>query len=148
MAPSRAYMYALTKAFSLITTSTFLYYIMPRKSKRYKNINNLRKLNDELYYWSIHRYLTEDNDPLQDEMDIDCFLLMEECKSCRYLYRSSKYRKISNCWQEYFDDQLFNDDEFREYFRLSRESFFHLYDLIKEHPSFSTQKKRRPQTST
>jgi hypothetical protein len=121
---------------------------MPRKSKRYKNINNLRKLNEELYYWSIHRYLTEDNDPLQDEMDIDCFLLMEECKSRRYLYRSSKYRKISKHWQEYFDDQLFNDDEFREHFRLSRESFFQLYDLIKEHPSFSTKKKRRPQTST
>ncbi len=80
MAPSRAYMlYALTKTYSLITT--FLYYIiMPRKSKRYKNINNLRKLNDELYYWSIHQYLTEDNDPLKDEMDVDCFLLMEECK--------------------------------------------------------------------
>jgi hypothetical protein len=43
---------------------------------------------------------------------------------------------------------LFNDDEFREHFWLSREIFFQLYHLIKEHPSFSTQKKRWPQTST
>ncbi len=73
---------------------------------------------------------------------------MEEWKSRRYIYHSSKERKISNHLQEYFDDQLFNDDEFREHFWLSRETFFQLYDLIKEHLSFSTQKKRQLQTST
>jgi hypothetical protein len=71
---------------------------------------------------------------------------MEEYKSHHFLYHSSKYRKSSNHWQDYFDDQLFNDNEFREHFRLSRNSFYQLYDFIKEHPIFSTQKKRRPQT--
>jgi hypothetical protein len=116
MAPS-----SVTNAFCLITT--FLYHTMPRKSKRFKNSNVSIKLNDELSL-SNHQFLMEDKDHLQDEMGIDCFLLLEECKSGCYLFHLSKYRKYPSPWQKYFDYQLFNDDDFREHFCLSQHSFY------------------------
>ena len=119
---------------------------MPIQSKRYCFIKELKKVNYELFHWSLHRYLTRIHDPLQDDMDQDYFMLLEECKSRRYLFRSKKYRKNPKQWQEFFDDKFYNESEFREHFRLSRSSFIMLYHLIKSHPAFSSQKKRWPQS--
>ena len=72
-------------------------------------------------------------------------LLLEEYKSHHYLFHSKKYRRNPKQWQEFFDDNFYNESEFREHFCLSRSSFILLYHLVKSHPAFSSQKKRWPQ---
>ena len=54
---------------------------MPIKSKCAKLLCDLADFNDELYLLRLHHSLNDDEDPLQDELDIDCFLAMEACKS-------------------------------------------------------------------
>jgi len=47
---------------------------------------------------------------------------------------------------DFFSDDHFTDDEFREHFRVSQVSFHQLYEVIKHNPIFSSTKKRRSQT--
>ncbi len=105
-------------------------------------INDLVDLNDQLYFLSMDRYFMDDNDPMQDEVDHDCFLVMEACKSSHYMFRAPNYRKSHGYWQDFFDESMYNDDEFREHFRLSRNSFMQLYNIIRDHPIFTSTKKR------
>ncbi len=105
-------------------------------------INDLVDLNDQLYFLSMDHYFMDDNDPMQDEVDLDCFLVMEACKSSRYMFRAPNYRKSHGYWQDFFDESMYNDDEFREHFRLSRNSFMQLYNIIRDHPIFTSIKKR------
>ena len=110
-------------------------------------INDLVDLNDQLYFLSMDRYFMDDNDPMQDEVNLDCFLVMKACKSTRYMFRAPNYRKSHGYWQDFFDESMYNDDEFREHFRLSRNSFMQLYNIIRDHPIFTSTKKRRPQVA-
>ncbi len=59
---------------------------MAVKSKHVKLLCNLADFNDELNLLSLHCYLNDDEDPLQDEVDLDCFLATEACKSSRHLF--------------------------------------------------------------
>ena len=84
----------------------------------------------------LHRYLTRTPDPLPDDMDQDYLMVLEECKPCCYLFCSNKYQKNPKQWHEFFDDNCYNESEFREHFCLYRSSFINLYHLIKSHPVF------------
>ncbi len=87
---------------------------MPVKSKHANLLCDLAHFNDELYLLSFHRYLNDDEDQLADEVDLDCFLAMEICKPSQYLCQSQCHRKSFSNWKDYFDDDIFNDNEFRE----------------------------------
>jgi len=119
---------------------------MPRKSKRLKVLNYINTMNDELFYWSVHRSLTGQNDVVQDGFDLDFFYMTEDVINNRFLFRPSKYRKLMSSWMDFFSDDHFTDDEFREHFRVSQVSFHQLYEVIKHNPIFSSTKKRRSQT--
>jgi hypothetical protein len=64
-----------------------------------KVIDDLVDLNDQLYFLSMDHYFMDDKDPLQDEVDLECFLVMEACKSSRYMFRAPNYRKLYCNWQ-------------------------------------------------
>jgi hypothetical protein len=56
------------------------------KSKCAKLLCALADFNDELYLCNLHHCFNNDKDPLADEVDLDCFLAMEACKSSQYLF--------------------------------------------------------------
>ena len=72
---------------------TLYYYYSHYKRLLRKVINDLVHLNDQLYFPCMDCYFMDDNDPMQDEVDLDCFLVMEPCKSSRYMFRAPNYRK-------------------------------------------------------
>ena len=122
---------------------------MPRLSERVKAIRHQESV------VRAYERINQLNDTLSIQDSDDEFLLsynskiLHTMKQRRFLFRSKKYRKRSIFD---FDDVLkdssneYNATEFLYMFRLRRESFFSLLDLIKEDPVFlqSRYKKSRP----
>ncbi|EEY56990.1 uncharacterized protein PITG_10541 [Phytophthora infestans T30-4] len=60
----------------------------------------------------------------------------ERVLGSRYVDRPPSYRRRSDCWtQLLYDTTKLNSTEFLEYFRLEREAFFRLVDLVRDHPA-------------
>jgi len=75
----------------------------------------------ELFYWSVHRSLTGQNDVVQDGFDLDFFYMTEDVINNHFLFRPLKYRKLMSLWMDFFSDDHFTDDELREHFRVSHD---------------------------
>ncbi len=69
----------------------FYFFIVINKTNCHKVINDLVDLNDQLYFLSMDHYFMDDNDTMQDDVDLDCFLVMEACKSSCYMFCAPNY---------------------------------------------------------
>lgn len=74
-----------------------------------------------------------------DELAHTCRKLSLSIRNRRYVNKRGTYRKRQSKFHIYLDpnhnDNL-NDREFKFHFRVSRECFWQLVDLLKDHPSF------------
>jgi DDE superfamily endonuclease len=132
---------------------------MPRISKRARFIRDLESILKERLKSRQIRELLDEDDPIEGGIDLAMAMSLEKCKASRYLFRRSKYRK-GNLEVRYKEDletenkeasdssdesvqPWLNDDEFIQKYRMSRESFDRLLDMIKDHPVFHTGKKKK-----
>ncbi|EEY55921.1 uncharacterized protein PITG_08666 [Phytophthora infestans T30-4] len=82
------------------------------------------------------RYLYDDEDSREDELDILHAAAYERVLGSRYFDRLSSYRRRNNCWKQLiYDTTELNSTEFLNHFRLEREAFFRLVALVRDHPA-------------
>ena len=135
---------------------------MTKTTQRAKVVNQLRKVcRERLAFRQMREILSESDDSVEDAIDHDLAAAFQHACSTRYHSDRGPYRKSTDQifredlgWlleeeepgeeekEEEKDDvpPWLNDDEFRQKYRMSKESFRDLYNLIKEDPVF----KRNP----
>jgi hypothetical protein len=127
---------------------------MPHYTERSIYLNDLAKVNKKRLTFKEYRRCLDLEDP--DEDDLDDFLdyVYQLIKSKKYIFRRKAYRKGSISFDKDLvmspdsndDNQLaytrpwLSEMEFRQKYRMTRHSFDHLLQLIKDHPVFSTSK--------
>ena len=122
---------------------------MPRISDRAKAIAYQQSIVDNFKEQFIAGLDDDDNDSVHEVMYRHHYKILEQMKSKRYFFRSNKYRKRKVFD---FDDCIsvnsteYNNTEFLYMFRLQRESFLKLVDLIKDDTVFEPRpfKQARP----
>ncbi|KAE8992888.1 hypothetical protein PR003_g21994 [Phytophthora rubi] len=110
---------------------------MPRMSARARELRHLRRITEKRSIAAASRDLLSDHDASQDEMDEHWQLEYERVQASRYFDRPSRYRRRKDCWLKLLNDREYmNDTEFHEHFRLDRDVFYRLVDLVKDDPVF------------
>ncbi|KAF4149420.1 hypothetical protein GN958_ATG01392 [Phytophthora infestans] len=109
---------------------------MPRPSARQVALRKLKIFLQVREEAATLRYLYDEEDFSEDELDILYAAAYERVLGSRYVDRPPSYRRRSDCWtQLLYDTTKLNSTEFLEYFRLEREAFFRLVDLVRDHPA-------------
>ena len=139
---------------------------MPRNSIRKRVLSRLKKLiakqEVEVFIEQFHGGCSSsENSSDDDRLDADynlAFLierkkLYEELKGKRYLARCNRYRKgyKDEIFQRHFNvtvdengqNPWLSDLEFKELYRMSRTSFWHIVGLIKDHEVFKRKGMKR-----
>ena len=79
------------------------------------------------------RFLLDDSDEEEDSLDEQIFSLYSWKSGKRFLYRNIRYRKPDReYWRRYLDTTATNESEFKELFRMRRDQFTSLYNIIKD----------------
>lgn len=125
---------------------------MVRTTRRAKRIKKLRDLWQKRMQNRLYREVLEEDDDYEDEMDELVGNALDLAESTRYHAGRGKYRKSDNAAFKRDLQSLENDpevlpwlnnDEFRQKYRVSRESFVELVDLIKDDPIFAKKHGRK-----
>ena len=135
---------------------------MPRFSRRHKYLQKLKQLFKRRLSNRAIRVLSEDDDDneIEDALDLLVANTLNKASSQRYLFRKSRYRKgrkerftddleeeeeeaddAQKCDEEASRLPWLTDDEFLSKYRMSRDSFYRVHDLIKDHPVVFLSKK-------
>jgi hypothetical protein len=119
---------------------------MPRYSKRLKYLNELKAaLEERDDFRNMRDSGVLSDDSMEDEIDVVLHLEYEEMKSRRYLFRSSYRNGKGNetlqdelGFQDKDKDELLwlNEEDFMQKYRMKRESFEKLVELIQDHSVF------------
>ena len=125
---------------------------MPRHSRRQKAIHHMQLRVEKLRKEAFERDIVDDDeDSIEEEYLRDQTRILKQMTSTRYLFRKSYYR--TNRKKFDLEDALsnssvnYNDEEFLKSFRITRNSFFLLLEVMKEKRVFkrvSKKKKARP----
>ena len=125
---------------------------MPRHSRRQKAIHHMQLRVEKLQKEAFERDIVDDDeDSIEEEYLRDQTRILKQMTSTRYLFRKSYYR--TNRKKFDLEDALsnssvnYNDEEFLKSFRITRNSFFLLLEVMKEKRVFkrvSKKKKARP----
>lgn len=123
---------------------------MPRFSACKFKKQELSKILKERLKYAIWRDIDDDSDSLEDDIDNYYVDQMFTLESNRYYKQRDSYRKsnINSFEEDLHVDQSFNcnswlnDDEFLKKYRMNRESFYKLVDLIKDHPIFQSNRNK------
>lgn len=107
------------------------------------------------------RALTDEEDEVADAADFMVAAVLNKGTKQRYLFQRSKYRKgrperFSDDLEEEEDEESTNeldeaetnlpwltDDEFLSKYRMSRDSFYKIHEMIKDHPIFQSRSKKQ-----
>jgi hypothetical protein len=123
---------------------------MPRYSYRLAAISWMTKHIAKLKKDALYRELEDEEDSLEDDYLYFQELKLKRMKAARYLFRDPTYRKrkkfdLEDCLLEE-NSQEFNDTEFLNSFRMTRQSFFLLLEEMKTKRAFALSKfkKQRP----
>ncbi|KAG3121647.1 hypothetical protein PI124_g1017 [Phytophthora idaei] len=109
---------------------------MPCPSARQVALRELRVVLDIRAEAAALRHFYDDEDLSEDDLDVLHAALYERVLGSRYFDRPSSYRRRSDRWNSLlYDTTLLNKDEFLQHFRLEREAFFILVDLVRYHPA-------------
>eukprot|EP00980_Cylindrotheca_fusiformis_P027095 scaffold18779_cov93-Cylindrotheca_fusiformis.AAC.1 len=122
---------------------------MPRKSKRWRLIQQLRQILTKRLENRSYRILFEDIDEpdfFANAMDAVIALGLSNALKKRFIFRSNTYRRgnpdlifeedLNDEQNDNDDDPWLSDDEFLQKYRMSRKSFHRVLDLIKDHEIF------------
>ena len=128
---------------------------MPRNSLRMKRIRWLKSTLVKRIKFRFLRELFETPDEQQDDLDQAVVATLRTAEAKRYHSDRNKYRKprlflFEEDMMEEGDCKVpawLNDSEFLQKYRMSRESFNAVHDLIKDHPVFAVSPKGRKQAS-
>ena len=143
---------------------TVVFVTMPRTSLKKRHIGELYTVLRCRLLSRFHRTVLDDDDSLEDAKDSALAAVIREAESRCYLFCSPIYRKGKDRFSqdldandEEEDDNMeieaaalpwLNDEEFLQKYRMSRECFDFVLDLIKDHSVFKQLegKSGRPQT--
>ena len=121
---------------------------MPRKSLRRKAIQLMRHHLRNLYTASVTRQVFGEENFIEDYQLHHQKRVFDQMCSSRYLYRSPYYRKDRNIFDVddalSYDSKNFNNEEFLNAFRITRESFFLLVETIEGTRAFRQTSKKKP----
>jgi DDE superfamily endonuclease len=132
------------------------YSSMPRSSERADYISHLTSLNEDRSKFKEVRDKLQIKDSIEDDIDELLFLKLFSVKGNKYLGPRKKYRKEPTTFetdliesptssnddnQTHIQRAWLNDHEFLQKYRMKRESFYIIYNLIKNHPVFATSQK-------
>ena len=125
---------------------------MPRHSHRQKAIHHLKLRVEKLRKEAFERdILDEDEDSVEEDYLHDQTRILKQMTNTRYLFRKSRYRTdrkkfdLEDCLST--SSVHYNDEEFLKSFRITRNSFLLLLEVMKETRAFkkvSKKKKARP----
>lgn len=122
-----------TKKLAAAATSTFS--TMPRMSARQVALRDLGRAINERTNAAVVRDLFCEDDSFEDELDEYYTAEYERTQSSRYVARAPTYRTRADRWQKLlYDNDFLNETEFLEHFRLRRDAFFRLVELVREDP--------------
>ena len=123
---------------------------MPRKTLRKRIIEELQSVVNRRRKYRMMRLKFDDDNSLEDMIDLHYLKKLKHVSSRRYLDGSRlTYRKRTNFdWDDCLNEnsQNYNDNEFLYTFRMNRESFKIIVNLIKDNQVFHKvgKKKQRP----
>jgi len=118
---------------------------MPRQSERARLIKLHEKIvKGRIDLFRVDSFFGTPRDEDADDLDAVAFSRLSWLKNNRYLNRG-KYRKTdhSRFHEALYDEVKVRDNEFLNHYRVDRESFFNLLELIKNHPIFQSKGKRK-----
>ncbi|KAE9007258.1 hypothetical protein PR003_g16531 [Phytophthora rubi] len=108
---------------------------MPRRSARQVALGKLKAVIDGTREAAALRYLLDEEDSSDDELDIHHAAAYEAVLGSRYFARPSVYRRTEDNWKRLlYDTEHLNATEFMEHFRMERGAFFRLVNLVKQDP--------------
>lgn len=118
---------------------------MPRSSQRAKRIKRFKDFLHERLRFRVIREFSGEEDEDEDDFDEFVAVRLHEAETTRYHAPRGPYRKSNrSCrFEEHLDDDesddhqpWLNENEFRQKYRMSRESFHEIVKLIENHPVF------------
>ena len=127
---------------------------MPKASRRKRLISSLLTTVKNRFFNRVVREFEFDDDSLEDAYDSVYCRALSTAQSNRYISRQ-KYRKSSRKEQTFAEDlqtstastvAWLTDDEFKQKYRMDRESFDKVLELIKDHRVFQTSKTKKALT--
>ena len=118
---------------------------MPVITFRKIYIENLTQIVDYRAERADIRLKNQEVDSYEDYKDEMYRYRLRSVAGRRYFYRASQYRqRVPFDWDDVLsaDSNHYNDAEFQQLFRLSRESFHELHEMIKDHRVFKAKSDR------
>ena len=104
---------------------------MPRESKRKKFIRGLKKVIANCSRIALLRFLMDMEDESDDEIDMIYRMRLRRAEKSRYLFRSLENRSHRHSWRYLlYNDVMVNETEFLSLFRMSRECFWNILDIV------------------
>lgn len=112
---------------------------MPRPSARQVALRKLKAVVDVRWEAAALRYLVDEEDCSEDDLDDLHVAAYERVLASRYFDRPSSYRRRVDRWKRLlYDDLYLNPSEFLEHFRMKRDAFFRLVKLVRDHPALAS----------
>lgn len=133
---------------------------MPRISMKKRFLGSLTKLLNKRLQRRALRTINDEEDSLEDAKDLAVAMALKNGFTRRYLFRNPKYRKGIDRFNDDLDDGELNvdddelteeeasqlpwltEDEFIQKYRMSRESFNKVLEMIERHKIFKSEGKR------
>jgi hypothetical protein len=117
---------------------------MPKQSARKQVISGLSQHVQRRHLLRFQRELDSDDDSVEDELDVAFANAFVTATSSRYLGRDA-YRKSSRKEKTFADDlhtEWLTEAEFKQKYRMDRESFQKVVENIKNHPVFNNSNRK------
>jgi hypothetical protein len=119
---------------------------MPRNNEKHQSIKWMETYVARLKKHATYRELLDDDDSFEDCYDSLKIRKLKRMKASRYMYRKAKYRRrkkfdLFDCLLEE-GSEGFNDTEFLQSFRMTRESFYLLVEEMSTKKAFKKAKFR------
>jgi DDE superfamily endonuclease len=115
---------------------------MPRFTKKMVYIKECQQIVKERLFMSSVRFLFDEEDDIEDDIDEALMINLQLIESERYLFRTG-YRKWTSDWKTMLNDSVYmNDTEFLANFRMDRHCFNQLTTLLKKDKVFTNYDKK------
>ena len=113
---------------------------MPRISEKRRYQDELLQIIYRRQVAAEIRYAVNDADDIEDDIDLVYFRHYEKLSNSRYIFRLPYYRNRMPVWKEMLcnNNNFLTDTEFLSHFRVTRELFWRILDLIKHDDVFVT----------
>ena len=122
---------------------------MPRKSLRRQALDSMHYHVHHLRQMWYQREAFDEEDSIEDDRLLQSISKLTRMENTRYLFRNPKYRTDRTLFDMEdaisYTSKNFNDEEFLNKFRITRDSFFLLLEEMKKRKAFRIVSKRKQQ---